>query len=128
MIRRPTRSTRTDTLLPYTTLVRSPDAGDLAGGNDRRRAGGAADRRYQPQNLRRLFHHDHARLRPDGLLLRDLLAGLWRRGRLVYPGAQPVSRRQHDAAAELFLHLLCRAARGARSLRAAPRSEEHTSE
>src|SRR3546814_10068394 len=82
MIRRPTRSTRTDTLLPYTTLVRSPDAGDLAGGNDRRRAGGAADRRYQPQNLRRLFHHDHARLRPDGLLLRDLLAGLWRRGRL----------------------------------------------
>src|SRR3546814_4713377 len=27
MIRRPPRSTRTDTLLPYTTLFRSPDAG-----------------------------------------------------------------------------------------------------
>src|SRR3546814_16784829 len=26
MIRRPPRSTRTDTLFPYTTLVRSPDA------------------------------------------------------------------------------------------------------
>src|SRR3546814_16899896 len=32
MIRRPPRSTRTDTLVPYTTLVRSADgfAGDLA--------------------------------------------------------------------------------------------------
>src|SRR3546814_1958314 len=30
MIRRPPRSTRTDTLFPYTTLFRSP--GDLAGG------------------------------------------------------------------------------------------------
>src|SRR3546814_8464921 len=29
MIRRPPRSTRTDTLFPYTTLFRSPDAGDL---------------------------------------------------------------------------------------------------
>src|SRR3546814_19523190 len=28
MIRRPPRSTRTDTLCPYTTLVRSIDAGD----------------------------------------------------------------------------------------------------
>src|SRR3546814_15485226 len=29
MIRRPPRSTRTDTLFPYTTLFRSPDASDL---------------------------------------------------------------------------------------------------
>src|SRR3546814_16595499 len=29
MIRRPPRSTRTDTLFPYTTLFRSPTAGDL---------------------------------------------------------------------------------------------------
>src|SRR3546814_17676430 len=31
MIRRPPRSTRTDTLFPYTTLFRSGDAGALAG-------------------------------------------------------------------------------------------------
>src|SRR3546814_4183775 len=31
MIRRPPRSTRTDTLFPYTTLVRSPVGGDLQG-------------------------------------------------------------------------------------------------
>src|SRR3546814_10371505 len=30
MIRRPPRSTRTDTLFPYTTLFRSPGAGNLA--------------------------------------------------------------------------------------------------
>src|SRR3546814_7779424 len=38
MIRRPPRSTRTDTLFPYTTLFRSPQAG---GGVIRRQAGGA---------------------------------------------------------------------------------------
>src|SRR3546814_5499012 len=32
MIRRPPRSTRTDTLLPYTTLFRSPPCGDGAFG------------------------------------------------------------------------------------------------
>src|SRR3546814_3158163 len=30
MIRRPPRSTRTDTLFPYTTLFRSADAGEVA--------------------------------------------------------------------------------------------------
>src|SRR3546814_1007726 len=30
MLRRPPRSTRTDTLFPYTTLFRSPDAGRLS--------------------------------------------------------------------------------------------------
>src|SRR3546814_17015793 len=38
MIRRPPRSTRTDTLFPYTTLFRSPVRGTQAGG---RKAGGA---------------------------------------------------------------------------------------
>src|SRR3546814_64935 len=32
MIRRPPRSTRTDTLFPYTTLFRSPNEGDMACG------------------------------------------------------------------------------------------------
>src|SRR3546814_996592 len=35
MIRRPPRSTRTDTLFPYTTLFRSDSAGFGAGGRDR---------------------------------------------------------------------------------------------
>src|SRR3546814_3236165 len=51
MIRRPPRSTRTDTLFPYTTLFRSPDriqhlrsparSPDRAAGGRRRSAGGA---------------------------------------------------------------------------------------
>src|SRR3546814_4823740 len=54
MIRRPPRSTRTDTLFPYTTLFRS------SAGRDRVRPGGGRIRRYppssspsrQPQHLR----------------------------------------------------------------------------
>src|SRR3546814_2567121 len=42
MIRRPPRSTRTDTLFPYTTLFRS---GDDHGGTVRRTAGDGGDRR-----------------------------------------------------------------------------------
>src|SRR3546814_18554863 len=44
MIRRPPRSTRTDTLFPYTTLFRSGRVGQ--GRRDRRHGGGA---RRQPQ-------------------------------------------------------------------------------
>ena len=70
------------------------------------RAGGAADRRHQPAHHRRLFHHDHARLRADDLLFRHLLAGLWRRGRAVdhvrngFPGVE------HRRSAELLPDLL----------------------
>src|SRR3546814_3612322 len=44
MIRRPPRSTRTDTLFPYTTLFRSQDVIELLGGMPR---GGGKDRRGQ---------------------------------------------------------------------------------
>src|SRR3546814_5795541 len=44
MIRRPPRSTRTDTLFPYTTLFRSQDVIELFGGMAR---GGGKDRRGQ---------------------------------------------------------------------------------
>src|SRR3546814_11848953 len=37
MIRRPPRSTRTDTLFPYTTLFRSNQAGDHQAGGQRQR-------------------------------------------------------------------------------------------
>src|SRR3546814_15632164 len=40
MIRRPPRSTRTDTLFPYTTLFRSPRSLASHEGRDRRRVGG----------------------------------------------------------------------------------------
>src|SRR3546814_4175707 len=39
MIRRPPRSTRTDTLFPYTTLFRSPAGREEAGGRGEDRAG-----------------------------------------------------------------------------------------
>src|SRR3546814_16512716 len=51
MIRRPPRSTRTDTLFPYTTLFRSPDfarmvAEGVAGGRFDRGRVGIVDRRH----------------------------------------------------------------------------------
>src|SRR3546814_15705799 len=45
MIRRPPRSTRTDTLFPYTTLFRSAAVAD---GGDRGRAGAAAGASAEP--------------------------------------------------------------------------------
>src|SRR3546814_10907786 len=45
MIRRPPRSTRTDTLFPYTTLFRSPNGHILATGYDAR---GRKQYRYHP--------------------------------------------------------------------------------
>src|SRR3546814_9553222 len=55
MIRRPPRSTRTDTLFPYTTLFRSPGARDGAGqaevrgGARRGRQGRGGARSYHPR-------------------------------------------------------------------------------
>src|SRR3546814_8730576 len=77
MIRRPPRSTRTDTLFPYTTLFRSrgrrpaefgrTDAGGGAGAA----AGRAADRLHRRRRLPVRLHHpvarpDRARRHPQG--------------------------------------------------------------
>src|SRR3546814_1408955 len=102
MIRLPPRSTRTDTLFPYTTLFRSPP----------RRARGAAARGERPLRPRRDGRVLPA-LQPQfrrGLLLRDRAApgrlpGLWRPQR-----AFPDRRAEADHSAQ------------------GPRSEEHTSE
>src|SRR3546814_12141671 len=51
MIRRPPRSTRTDTLFPYTTLFRSGDAGAALGAAATRRAA----RRNLPARGRALY-------------------------------------------------------------------------
>src|SRR3546814_9973121 len=46
MIRRPPRSTRTDTLFPYTTLFRSPGDADSRGREQRRRRSGKPSASY----------------------------------------------------------------------------------
>src|SRR3546814_17627147 len=55
MIRRPPRSTRTDTLFPYTTLFRSGRSGDRQGlsGDDERRARHRDDEGYCRRSRRR---------------------------------------------------------------------------
>src|SRR3546814_8094326 len=98
MIPRPPRSTRTDTLFPYTTLFRS---------RDRRRGRCRALSHPAVAAGERL----HGRPRPD---LRDDAPGIG----LQHPGAEPRRRARADAAhaANGQLH------------RPKPRSEEHTSE
>src|SRR3546814_18493879 len=99
MIRRPPRSTRTDTLFPYTTLFRSrqgrparrhhaladpgPAARDGEAPAGRRDAGGAHRRRHPRQLLRRAD-------RPaDGLGLAGLLVGGAQRARALAHPAEP---------------------------------------
>src|SRR3546814_4297217 len=48
MIRRPPRSTRTDTLFPYTTLFRSDRAAGLRADDERAEASGGRDQPTQP--------------------------------------------------------------------------------
>src|SRR3546814_20537860 len=67
MIRRPPRSTRTDTLFPYTTLFRSKNR--LARQDQRRRRAGGADR------------DGRSALLPAGLFRRRLGRGAARSGR-----------------------------------------------
>src|SRR3546814_1304626 len=98
MIRRPPRSTRTDTLFPYTTLFRSP--------RHRRSLGGI---REQQRDLA-LRRGVHPRARPCRAAGDAQLARQWRR-RIAGPAA--VRR--------LFRHQRNRAL-------AQKRSEEHTSE
>src|SRR3546814_3112091 len=66
MIRRPPRSTRTDTLFPYTTLFRSNGAGD---GGDHRHAAGRRRRRgggHRAEGARHPGHWPQLRHRPAG--------------------------------------------------------------
>src|SRR3546814_1532240 len=60
MIRRPPRSTRTDTLFPYTTLFRSQIVGDLEEGIEDHLERRPADRRQMR------FHHLGAKSGDDG--------------------------------------------------------------
>src|SRR3546814_1507354 len=69
MIRRPPRSTRTDTLFPYTTLFRSGDHGFAGGDESGDHDAGPRRNIAQPAHLRAGVQFD--RRVPDGL---------WRRG------------------------------------------------
>src|SRR3546814_2602743 len=65
MIRRPPRSTRTDTLFPYTTLFRSRHGRIDAGGNAGRGPGGRRDDRRTARRLRAQLR-DHEQGSPCG--------------------------------------------------------------
>src|SRR3546814_18269666 len=81
MIRRPPRSTRTDTLLPYTTLFRSPEAVEAVTGERRAKAGNQhlhrIDRRHgstigleilgqrQPEGAEGLAHAARQGIQPE---------------------------------------------------------------
>ena len=66
-------------LMEVPFLIRhQPDAGHLACSDFGKWAAGAGDRGAVFAYFRRLFHHGHTRLWADVLLLRNLMAGLWR--------------------------------------------------
>src|SRR3546814_12020404 len=69
MIRRPPRSTRTDTLFPYTTLFRSVEpAGDASGSGSRRPVGPSAPHHRRRRRRRGSRHagRQQAARRPEG--------------------------------------------------------------
>src|SRR3546814_5216738 len=70
MIRRPPRTTRTDTLFPYTTLFRSLCLHARPAGFPRTDKGGAADHDDAASSVSNCYHHDggHRRLAPGRIL------------------------------------------------------------
>src|SRR3546814_15471192 len=97
MIRRPPRSTLTDTLFPYTTLFRSAADDRLASGDPRLRRAGAVDRRWraylataqQPEARDGVALRGRPSARLRSAAARSRLRALSRR-RQLRPAAQPV--------------------------------------
>src|SRR3546814_3337604 len=108
MIRRPPRSTRTDTLFPYTTLFRSCTGG-LAGGRRSRQRIPIAAKPYRGRRRRPVRRTESADRNPPCRVRADDRAPTRRRD-------DAVARRQGDCA-------LCH-----RPGQRTRRSEEHTSE
>src|SRR3546814_10029921 len=94
MTRRPPRSTRTDTLFPYTTLFRSPPGheGGEAAPAGRPRGGTALPRRRRPPAVRCQAAGDHGG-RPAGWQRRDL--------RLANSGRDGLAARSEEHTSEL---------------------------
>src|SRR3546814_4608788 len=109
MIRRPPRSTRTDTLFPYTTLFRSLPAGPARRLSDLLHAQWAGgDRR----RVARVFPADRLSARRPRACADRGDPGSWR--------PRPVRSEKPEGRRRLFVQTAVRAAAG--------RSEEHTSE
>src|SRR3546814_15395891 len=87
MIRGPPRSTRTDTLLPYTTLFRSPPAGAGDHARAARRAGGAA---HDPRPRRRAGSDDRLLRFEQGRRLLLLELGIEQGAEEADPGRRAV--------------------------------------
>src|SRR3546814_5555973 len=96
MIRRPPRSTRTDTLFPYTTLFRSPGAGSCAPARQEAVDHAVQFRAFQQEGVmaERAGQFDEARLRAAGVEGMDDQAGLRR-------GIEPVRVEADEAEARL---------------------------
>src|SRR3546814_9349458 len=96
MIRRPPRSTRTDTLFPYTTLFRSPRAQRVvheeAGTRD------AADEEYQPR------HHDR---RENGVEEREAAVAQEVRRRLAHyvVAVHPARSEEHTSELQSLMRI-----------------------
>src|SRR3546814_12384224 len=76
MIRRPPRSTRTDTLFPYTTLFRSPGAGEI---RSNLAAGGSAEKAGLTPREQEICAALAPELKRRGLLFVgiDVIGGQW---------------------------------------------------
>src|SRR3546814_2647901 len=126
MIRRPPRSTRTDTLFPYTTLFRSDDIAGIGLGRlpavliaGRHRRGGVAvirDRRRGRLRLclaRKGSQQRKCRYRPKVFTHQPILPNNKSHKRVFTPAGSSSGRKSHDRSAALPPMM---------------RSEEHTSE
>src|SRR3546814_8415836 len=94
MIRRPPRSTRTDTLFPYTTLFRSPGRADAEGAGNHQQLVGAGlgtvvfpalpGRRLHAEPAGRLRDRESGRFtRPPNAAADGVVLGVWSYGKLI---------------------------------------------
>src|SRR3546814_13286841 len=103
MIRRPPRSTRTDTLFPYTTLFRSQDFDTALDGDD---GGSEADQKVRPVGAQP--QHQHARDQ-DAAIGNEVIEAAGGGGpsvnvRILEPPEQPQPEVVYDAGDPLHDH------------------------
>src|SRR3546814_7858081 len=98
MIRRPPRSTRTDTLFPYTTLSRSPKAGYYISAQDNRMTGPQSSRYAYPDNRRDLHSRHDAAGQRYRIIMQELAA---RQARGDFSFRETLSDRSEEHTSEL---------------------------
>src|SRR3546814_8391208 len=130
MIRRPPRSTRTDTLFPYTTLFRSPPGRRRPRKSRRRRSPPRASPppRRRPRNPESVKQERTARLGPGGFVRFGRAVQIARLGGgVIDPGAQSRPAVDH-VDRELVEHIFVREIAPQRIIGIERRSEENTAE